>query len=75
MKKKPVPSFNRAYIHHLIKANEMLAETLLFVHNLHQMLLLFHYLSNAASDEEEGDEKRTHLDAFCQKIEEQIYMS
>ena len=39
--KKTVPSFTRAYIHHLIKANEMLAETLLFVHNLHQMLLRF----------------------------------
>ena len=74
--KKAVPSFTRAYIHHLIKANEMLAETLLFVHNLHQMLLLFRHLSNAASlDEEEGDEKRTHLDAFCQKIEEQLYVS
>ncbi|MDB4430415.1 queuine tRNA-ribosyltransferase family protein [bacterium] len=76
MKKKPVPSFNRAYIHHLIKANEMLAETLLFVHNLHQMLLLFRHLSNAASlDEEERDEKRMRLDSLCQKIEEQIYMS
>ena len=71
--KNTAPSFTRAYIHHLIKANEMLAETLLFVHNLHQMLLLFRQLSKAASldDEEDGDEKR-NLEAFCQKIEEQL---
>ena len=71
--KKTVPSFTRAYIHHLIKANEMLAETLLFVHNLHQMLLLFRQLSQAASldDEKDGDEKR-NLGALCQKIEEQL---
>jgi len=71
--KKSVPSFTRAYIHHLIKANEMLAEALLFVHNLHQMLLLFRQLSKVASidDEEDGGEKRT-LEAFCQKIEEQL---
>jgi len=71
--KKSVPSFTRAYIHHLIKANEMLAETLLFVHNLHQMLLLFRQLSQAASldDEKDGDEKR-NLGALCQKIEEQL---
>ena len=69
--KKTVPSFTRAYIHHLIKANEMLAETLLFVHNLHQMLLLFRRLSKAALlDDEDGDEK--NLEAFCQKIEEQL---
>jgi len=71
--KKSVPSFTKAYIHHLIKANEMLAETLLFVHNLHQMLLLFRQLSKAASldDEEDGDENRK-LEAFCQRIEEQL---
>ena len=71
--KKSVPSFTRAYIHHLIKANEMIAETLLFVHNLHHVLLLFCQLSQAASldDEECGDEKR-NLEAFCQKIEEQL---
>jgi len=72
--KKTVPSFTRAYIHHLIKANEMLAETLLFVHNLHQMLLLFRQLSKAASldDEESGDSEKRNLEAFCQKIEEQL---
>ena len=71
--KKSVPSFTRAYIHHLIKANEMLAETLLFVHNLHQMLLLFRQLSKAtSSDEENGDGEKRNLEAFCQKIEEQL---
>lgn len=36
---------SKAYIHHLIKANELLAQILLFGHNLHQMLLLFAKLS------------------------------
>ena len=71
--KKMVPSFTRAYIHHLIKANEMLAETLLFVHNLHQMLLLFRNLSKAASldDSETNINKGKNLETFCQKLEKQ----
>lgn len=32
--------FSRAYIHHLVVAQEILAEILLFAHNLHQMLEL-----------------------------------
>ena len=46
------PSFSRAYIHHLIQAKEMLADTLLFIHNLHQIVILFHKLSevHAASE-------------------------
>ena len=43
---KVTSSFSRAYIHHLIEAKEMLAQTLLFIHNLNQMLLLFRQLSN-----------------------------
>ena len=46
------------------------AETLLFVHNLHQVLLLFRRLSEAAvlDDGSEGD--GTHyLNALCGKIE------
>ena len=31
----------RAYIHHLIKAREILAEVLLYTHNQHQLLRLF----------------------------------
>jgi queuine tRNA-ribosyltransferase len=70
------PSFSRAYIHHLIKAKEMLAETLLFVHNLHQMLLLFRRLSEEASLDE-GDEIDTGkmnktLVNFCNRIEKQL---
>ena len=45
---KKVPSSPCAYIHHLFKAKEMQAETLLFVHNLHQVLLLFRQLDEAA---------------------------
>jgi len=70
-----VPSFSRAYIHHLIKAKEMLAETLLFVHNLHQVLLLFRQLSDAASLDESGHNcgKENFLESFCQKIEEHLH--
>ena len=72
--KKMVPSFTRAYIHHLIKANEMLAETLLFVHNLHQMLLLFRNLSMAASlDKSETNlNERENFETYCQKLEKQL---
>lgn len=33
--------YNKAYVHHLIKANELLAQILLFGHNLYQLLTLF----------------------------------
>ncbi|KAL9182402.1 hypothetical protein ACHAXT_013054 [Thalassiosira profunda] len=67
-----VPSFTRAYVHHLLQAKEMLAETLLFLHNLHQMLLLFRRLDEAAAlDEAEGGTEG-HLEAFCKRVEEQL---
>ena len=74
------PSFSRAYIHHLIKANEMLAETLLFVHNLHQMLLLFRQLSRAVALDAEcrRDGKvneAMNFEAICTRIEEQLKSS
>ena len=62
------PSFTRAYIHHLIQAKEMLAEILLFTHNLHQLILLFRQLSEAAASDE-GKEEKVHLETFCRKIE------
>jgi hypothetical protein len=72
------PSFSRAYIHHLIQAKEMLAETLLFVHNLHQTLLLHRQLSRAASLDV-GDSLYTgrmnkKLENFCNRIEEQLQL-
>jgi hypothetical protein len=70
------PSFSRAYIHHLIKAKEMLAETLLFVHNLHQRLLLFRRLSEEATlDEGDGVDTgrmNTNLENFCNRVEKQL---
>ena len=74
------PSFSRSYIHHLIVAKEMLAETLVFVHNLHQLLLLVRQLSIAASLDESGDisngdgkkETISNLELFCQKVECQL---
>ncbi|KAL7456319.1 hypothetical protein ACHAWC_007832 [Mediolabrus comicus] len=67
----PRPTFTRAYIHHLFQAKEMLAEILLFAHNLHQLLLLFRKLSDAAEvDEKQGDSE--HLEAFCRKVEQSL---
>lgn len=63
-----IPSFTRAYIHHLFQAKEMLAESLLFVHNLHQLVVLLSRLSNAVIEDKNGDT----LDAFCKKIERQL---
>mmetsp|Transcript_19895 Transcript_19895/g.56311 ORF Transcript_19895/g.56311 Transcript_19895/m.56311 type:complete len:494 (+) Transcript_19895:170-1651(+) len=37
--------FTRTYIHHLIQAKEMIADTLLFAHNLHHLLGLIRRLS------------------------------
>ncbi|KAL7534561.1 hypothetical protein ACHAWF_004871 [Thalassiosira exigua] len=70
-KRMGTPFFSRAYIHHLIKAKEMLAETLLFMHNLHHTLLLFRQLSKAASLDD-SDEDKGNLEAFCQGIEKQL---
>lgn len=65
------PSFTRAYIHHLIQAKELLAEILLFAHNLHQLLLLFRQLSDvAALDEGKGENE--HIEAFCMKLEQSL---
>ncbi|KAL7494320.1 hypothetical protein ACHAWT_003049 [Skeletonema menzelii] len=65
------PSFTRAYIHHLIQAKEMLAEILLFSHNLHQLILLFRQLSNAAALDDEKEDKE-HLETTCRKIEQSL---
>jgi hypothetical protein len=58
------PSFSRAYIHHLIQAKEMLADTLLFIHNLHQMVSLFRELSEAKA--------AAKLESLCQWVEHQL---
>ena len=38
-------AYSRSYVHHLIKAKELLGEILLFSHNLHQILLLVKHVS------------------------------
>ena len=65
------PSFTRAYIHHLIQAKEMLAEILLFSHNLHQLILLFRQLSKAAALDDKNEHKE-HLETTCRKIEQSL---
>ena len=66
------PSFSRAYIHHLIQAKEMLAGTLLFVHNLHQLVLLFRGLSNAAVENRSDVHGASRLHSFCHWVERQL---
>ncbi|KAL7469399.1 hypothetical protein ACHAXS_009650 [Conticribra weissflogii] len=72
------PSFSRAYIHHLIRAKEMLAQTLLFAHNLHQLLVLFQRLSSTTlGDDKNGFEQDrsegiTELETLCNFIEGQL---
>jgi queuine tRNA-ribosyltransferase subunit QTRTD1 len=39
----------RAYVHHLINAKELLAEILLFVHNLHHLLSLLQEMNDATA--------------------------
>jgi queuine/archaeosine tRNA-ribosyltransferase len=53
--------YTRSYMHHLINAKELLAEILLFGHNLHQLLLLFDAVSNTQCVEE-----------YCQFLENQF---
>ncbi len=65
------PSFTRAYLHHLIQAKEMLAEILLYSHNLHQMILLFRQLSKAAALDD-GRKDKVHLETICRKIEQSL---
>ncbi|KAL7488428.1 hypothetical protein ACHAW6_014013 [Cyclotella cf. meneghiniana] len=74
-----IPSFSRAYIHHLTQAKEMLADTLLFIHNLHQMVTLVHQLSKAASldslkdsNETDGPHSTSNLESFCKWVEHQL---
>mmetsp|Transcript_4104 Transcript_4104/g.4730 ORF Transcript_4104/g.4730 Transcript_4104/m.4730 type:complete len:529 (-) Transcript_4104:149-1735(-) len=56
--------YSRSYIHHLIKAKELLGETILFGHNLYQMLLLCEQLSSTYND--------ASIEQYCKLIEHQI---
>ncbi|KAG8177000.1 hypothetical protein JTE90_006945 [Oedothorax gibbosus] len=42
--------YKRAYIHHLLVTNELLAEILLMVHNMHHMSLFFKQIQNSISN-------------------------
>jgi tRNA-guanine family transglycosylase len=56
--------YSVSYLHHLIKANELLAQILLFGHNLHQLLLLFNKLSIMKGKQEVAE--------ACAQIERQL---
>eukprot|EP00551_Chaetoceros_affinis_P003981 CAMPEP_0203677388 /NCGR_PEP_ID=MMETSP0090-20130426/28033_1 /ASSEMBLY_ACC=CAM_ASM_001088 /TAXON_ID=426623 /ORGANISM="Chaetoceros affinis, Strain CCMP159" /LENGTH=514 /DNA_ID=CAMNT_0050544269 /DNA_START=93 /DNA_END=1637 /DNA_ORIENTATION=+ len=57
-------TYSRAYVHHLIKANELLGDILLFGHNLYQMLLLCKEFSTACTN--------GTIDPYCEFIENQL---
>ena len=57
-------TYTRSYIHHLIEAKELLADIILFAHNLHQMLLLCRELSQAKEDGK--------IEEYCEFIEKQL---
>ena len=57
-------NYSLAYIHHLINANELLAEILLLAHNLYQLLT---YCKEAKLAREGG-----HIDSFCAYMEGQL---
>ena len=56
--------YTKSYVHHLIKAKELLADIVLFGHNLHQMLLFCVELSSAREDK--------RIDQYCEFIENQL---
>ena len=57
----------RAYVHHLINAKELLADILLFVHNLHHLLSLFQEMNDATVNGRQME--------FVQHIERQLHSS
>jgi len=48
--------FSKAYIHHLVVAKEMLAEILIFGHNLHYLLKLLRYFDSEESNRNKVNE-------------------
>ena len=57
---------SRAYLYHLVLTKELLAEILVFIHNLHQMLELCRELTDARR---EGKEKE-----LVEQIKKQMKM-
>ena len=60
---------SRAYVHHLINAKELLAEILLFVHNLHHLLSLLQEMNDATNSGRQMEflkhMERQLLDSTC----------
>ena len=56
--------YTRSYVHHLIKANELLADILLFGHNLYQLLSLCREITRARQNGTQDD--------YCRHIEKQL---
>jgi hypothetical protein len=56
--------FSRAYIHHLVCAKELLAEILLFGHNLHHLLRLFWVLNESENASKVKDHIESQLPLY-----------
>lgn len=58
-------SFTRAYIRHLVVAKEMLASTLLSIHNIHTLLSLVREMRLAILDHQFSQYAANYLDNYC----------
>ena len=56
-------SYSRSYLYHLVCSQELLAETLLFIHNLHHLLSLLRAFQNLLS-ENDSDAATSFCDAI-----------
>jgi len=57
-------NYSRAYIRHLIQANEMLSGTLLSIHNIHTLLKLAHRMRRAIMDKQFDEFAEQYLSNF-----------
>ncbi|RPH71293.1 tRNA-guanine transglycosylase, partial [bacterium] len=57
-------TFTRAYIRHLIVAKEILASTLLSIHNIHTLLTLVRQMRQAILDQKFNQFASTYLDTY-----------
>jgi hypothetical protein len=65
--------FSRAYIHHLVRAKELLAEILIFAHNLHHLLQVIRTYNNvAAATDSDYDEHRRRRDELTKFLRDQL---
>lgn len=65
-------SHSRAYLHHLACSNELLAEILLFVHNLHHVLLLLRTVNAIHKSSNSNENSSAVVADLCDHIQSQF---